>query len=543
MTTFKQTLKPIRIQRLVTFFFQLLSILFSLSQPILIGYLIDQISQINQGGRMDAIYHTIFLLVLVSILDFLIYYIKDFFFQQTLSKGIMLMRYHVMSAALGEPLSSFNHQENGDKLNKILNDSETYAKYLVYLIPETIIFMTRLLIIYSIFFVTSFELTVIIFGIFVAYTCIYLALNKSIKPRIQTESESYSKVMEDTVELLQGRETIKLGLKDTFFKRRFQDSLNRYLDSKTQVLRVSSLDSAFMNFFYSIIPITILGVGVFLVLQGKLTLGSLFTLQSYTHWILDPVFSIATLNRLKQQADVALPRLQEFFKHEESVERPVLKQNLSRIQTLELQKVCFAYESNQNMIQELDLRLEVGSRLAVVGQTGSGKSTLSKLLLGILHPTSGHILVNGQNLFDFETEDLLVRISYLPQDVFLFAAGVRENIQFDQGWELSEQVIEGLHLEDLLGREVDSKHSLSGGERQRIGIARSLNRSVDVLIYDEPTSALDQATEDSVVATIASYLDENPAIFIAITHRKKILEICNQQLELTGGGSWQLSSI
>ncbi|HFI0455159.1 TPA: ABC transporter ATP-binding protein [Streptococcus suis] len=543
MTTLKQTLKPIRIQRLVTFFFQLLSILFSLSQPILIGYLIDQISQINQGGRMDAIYHTIFLLVLVSILDFLIYYTKDFFFQQTLAKGIMLMRYHVMSAALGEPLSSFNHQENGEKLNKILNDSETYAKYLVYLIPETIIFMTRLLIIYSIFFVTSFELTVIIFGIFVAYTCIYLALNKSIKPRIQTESESYSKVMEDTVELLQGRETIKLGLKDTFFKRRFQDSLNRYLVSKTQVLRVSSLDSAFMNFFYSIIPITILGVGVFLVLQGKLTLGSLFTLQSYTHWILDPVFSIATLNRLKQQADVALPRLQEFFKHEETVERPVLKQKLSRIQTLELQKVCFAYESNQNMIQELDLRLEVGSRLAVVGQTGSGKSTLSKLLLGILHPTSGHILVNGQNLFDFETEDLLVRISYLPQDVFLFAAGVRENIQFDQGWELSEQVIAGLHLEDLLGREVDSKHSLSGGERQRIGIARSLNQSVDVLIYDEPTSALDQATEDSVVATIASYLDENPAIFIAITHRKKILEICNQQLELTGGGSWQLSSI
>ncbi|HFI0114039.1 TPA: ABC transporter ATP-binding protein [Streptococcus suis] len=543
MTTFKQTLKPIRIQRLVTFFFQLLSILFSLSQPILIGYLIDQISQINQGGRMDDIYHTIFLLVLVSILDFLIYYIKDFFFQQTLAKGIMLMRYHVMSAALGEPLSSFNHQENGDKLNKILNDSETYAKYLVYLIPETIIFMTRLLIIYSIFFVTSFELTVIIFGIFVAYTCIYLALNKSIKPRIQTESESYSKVMEDTVELLQGRETIKLGLKDTFFKRRFQDSLNRYLVSKTQVLRVSSLDSAFMNFFYSIIPITILGVGVFLVLQGKLTLGSLFTLQSYTHWILDPVFSIATLNRLKQQADVALPRLQEFFKHEESVERPVLKQKLSRIQTLELQKVCFAYESNQNMIQELDLRLKVGSRLAVVGQTGSGKSTLSKLLLGILHPTSGHIFVNGQNLFDFETEDLLVRISYLPQDVFLFAAGVRENIQFDQGWELSEQVIAGLHLEDLLGREVDSKHSLSGGERQRIGIARSLNQSVDVLIYDEPTSALDQATEDSVVATIASYLDENPTIFIAITHRKKILEICNQQLELTGGGSWQLSSI
>lgn len=543
MTTFKQTLKPIRIQRLVTFFFQLLSILFSLSQPVLIGYLIDQISQINQGGRMDAIYHTIFLLVLVSILDFLIYYIKDFCFQQTLAKGIMLMRYHVMSAALGEPLSSFSHQENGDKLNKILNDSETYAKYLVYLIPEIIIFTTRLLIIYSIFFVTSFELTVIIFGIFVSYTCIYLALNKSIKPRIQTESESYSKVMEDTVELLQGRETIKLGLKDTFFKRRFQDSLNRYLVSKTQVLRVSSLDSAFMNFFYSIIPITILGVGVFLVLQGKLTLGSLFTLQSYTHWILDPVFSIATLNRLKQQADVALPRLQEFFKHEESVERPVLKQKLSRIQTLELQKVCFAYESNQNMIQELDLRLEVGSRLAVVGQTGSGKSTLSKLLLGILHPTSGHILVNGQNLFDFETEDLLVRISYLPQDVFLFAAGVRENIQFDQGWELSEQVIAGLHLEDLLGREVDSKHSLSGGERQRIGIARSLNRSVDVLIYDEPTSALDQATEDSVVATIASYLDENPAIFIAITHRKKILEICNQQLELTGGGSWQMSSI
>lgn len=543
MITLKQTLKPIRIQRLVTFFFQLLSILFSLSQPVLIGYLIDQISQINQGGRMDAIYHTIFLLVLVSILDFLIYYMKDFFFQQTLAKGIMLMRYHVMSAALGEPLSSFSHQENGDKLNKILNDSETYAKYLVYLIPEIIIFTTRLLIIYSIFFVTSFELTVIIFGIFVAYTCIYLALNKSIKPRIQTESESYSKVMEDTVELLQGRETIKLGLKETFFKRRFQDSLNRYLVSKTQVLRVSSLDSAFMNFFYSIIPITILGVGVYLVLQGKLTLGSLFTLQSYTHWILDPVFSIATLNRLKQQADVALPRLQEFFKHEESVERPVLKQELSRIQTLELQKVCFAYESNQNMIQELDLRLEVGSRLAVVGQTGSGKSTLSKLLLGILHPTSGHILVNGQNLFDFETEDLLVRISYLPQDVFLFAAGVRENIQFDQGWELSEQVIAGLHLEDLLGREVDSKHSLSGGERQRIGIARSLNRSVDVLIYDEPTSALDQATEDSVVATIASYLDENPAIFIAITHRKKILEICNQQLELTGGGSWQLSSI
>lgn len=541
MTDFKNILKPIIPLRVTAFIMQLFSIALSLAQPVLIGRLLDVINQVGHGTEFNTVTQLTIILIVVSLLDFVVYYLKDYLFSKALYTGINLMREHVLSLALNQPASVLERGHVGDMLNKILNDSELYAKYMIYQIPDTVIVFIRLVAIYTICITMSLPLTGVLAGVFIVYLSIYLLINKKIRPLINNELARYSDVMNQAQEAMDGFETIKINVEEDYFIARFGKSLKTYLKSKLRVQRFNSLDNALLNFFYAIIPILILGVGAYFIVSKQITLGVLLIFYSFNHWIIEPVYTLAGLNRIRQQAVVAFPRLQTFMKETSSEALGVEKSPIQSIKTIELTNVGFAYDESKVIIENLSLKLQTGSRLAITGESGSGKSTLAMLLLGIIKPDHGELLVNGQALKNIEAKSYLNQCAYMPQEIFLFSESVQENITFGrENPNFPSEMLRKLKLEDVLTRQVKDVRELSGGEKQRLGIARSMYRMPSLIIYDEPTASLDEGMERQIIQAIDDFLALNPCIFIAITHRKSILEICNQQLHLDGNSRIEL---
>lgn len=229
MTDFKSILKPITPLRVIAFIMQLFSIALSLAQPVLIGRLLDVINQVGHGTEFNTVTQLTIILIVVSLLDFVVFYLKDYLFSKALYTGINLMREHVLALALNQPASVLERGHVGDMLNKILNDSELYAKYMIYQIPDTVIVFIRIIAIYTICITLSLPLTGVLAAVFIVYLSIYLLINKKIRPLINEELASYSEVMNQAQEAMDGFETIKINVEEDYFIARFGKSLKTYL--------------------------------------------------------------------------------------------------------------------------------------------------------------------------------------------------------------------------------------------------------------------------------------------------------------------------
>lgn len=537
MFPFQSVLRPILKLRIISFIFQVISIILSLIQPLLIGRLFDKINYTGNDSSFDSVIALSIILVIVSLLDFIIYFLKEYSFSKLLAKGANLMRENTLSSVLKLSLKSFEDKDKGDTLNKILNDSDLYASYAVSAIPQFIIIFIRVISIYIILFRMNAALTVIVITIFLIYLFLYFYINKHIRPHIQSERSTYSNVMTYAQETIDGFSTIKIDGKEAYFKKRFSSVLQQYLTTKIAVQRYVSLGNGLLNLFYAIIPVIVLSVGAYYVINNQITLGIVIAFYSYTHWIIDPVYSLSDLNKLRQQAKAVLPRLLELNTVEESDNKKIIE----KIECLEIQNISFFYNETHEILRDLSLVLKPGMRIAITGESGIGKSTLAKLILGLMPPKKGLITANGMSLEKIDLKSYLCKCSYLPQDIFLFSDNLASNISFSSeldSW--LEETISKCYLNNIFERSDFTIDKLSGGEKQRIALARAIYRKPSVLICDEPTSSLDENTEQAVIKTIDKYLKNHSCIFVVITHRKSLLNICDVELKLKGSGEFDI---
>lgn len=529
---FRSVLRPIRGLRILAFILQISSIALSLAQPLLIGRLLDAINAAAAGSSMQPVTRLSLILGGISLVDFVIYWMKDFYLAKTVAAGVKRMRGFMMDETLARPIRQGLGMEKGDVLNRLLNDAETYAHYLTVELPEFALIALRVAAIYIILFVMNPVLATTAAGIFTLYLTLHLLINRRLRARMKEERAAYSGVVQGAQETLDGFDCVKVNGQEKFFARRFGDVLSGYFSEKIRVQGYNSLSNGLLNFFYAIIPVVVLAVGASLVVSGRNSLGTVIAFYSYTHWIIEPVYTLADLNRLRQQALAALPRLKEMA----GDARGEKKSPTPPVETLSLDRVSFHYREDAPLLQGLNLELKRGDRLAVTGRSGIGKTSLAHLILGLQSPISGEIRVNGLPLDSLEEESYLRRCAYLPQEVFLFSGSAKENIAFTKDPETwFEEAVSLSRLGFLNGREELTPGGLSGGEKQRLGLARAFYRKPDILICDEPTAALDEGMERLIVQGVDAYLKKHPCMFIVITHRKPVLGICDRVISLGEG--------
>ena len=229
----------------------------------------------------------------------------------------------------------------------------------------------------------------------------------------------------------------------------------------------------------------------------------------------------------------------------EDLQLPVRKEGDEPVdfqRTIRADNISFSYVENKRILSRIGLTIHKGEKLAVVGESGGGKSTLIDLLIGLHTPDEGALYVDDVQITDKNIRAWRRRIGYIPQTIYLFDGTVAENISFGSEYDEAriEQILKLVRLWDML-QERDGIHTrvgdggvqLSGGQKQRIGIARALYNEPDVLVLDEATSALDTETEAQIMQEIYQLSADKTLIVIA--HRLSTIELCDRRIEIHHG--------
>jgi ABC-type multidrug transport system fused ATPase/permease subunit len=310
-------------------------------------------------------------------------------------------------------------------------------------------------------------------------------------------------------------------------ERRFRDVNLEYRAANQRTIVLNGLYFPFVDFLSAIATAIVLGYGGYLVFDDNMTVGTLFAFVGYLANFFDPVQQLSQLYNTFLSAVAALDKITEVLDEEpEIVDRPDAIE-LPRIEgEVRFESVRFGYGKGADVLHGISLDVPAGTTVALVGHTGAGKSTIAKLLARFYEPRSGRITIDGHDLAHVTQESLRRQLGVVPQEGFLFAGTVRENIAFGKPDAAPEEIVRAaktvgahefvLELEDGYETNLQERGTrLSSGQRQLVALARALLADPGILILDEATSAVDIGTERKIERALRLLLADRTAFIIA----------------------------
>ncbi len=371
---------------------------------------------------------------------------------------------------------------------------------------------------------------------------LHLPRAKRLSRKAMEEQAQFSAHM---VEGISGVDTIKSYSMERQRTHQSEDRLVKVIQSVFSLQMLSISLTTVGLIVNSAAGLAILWYGSHRVIAGELTPGQLLFFYTMLGYMLGPLERLASANLSLQDAIIAMDRLYQVMDLEtEQDQRDDLVQLSALEHSIELDDVHFQYGCREEVIKGISLRIDRGSKVAIVGQSGCGKSTLLKLLTRKYNPTQGKLLIDGIDLRDYQLDSLRNRIAVVEQEPFVFSGSVRENVAMGNTRADASQIARAIaaagldrfvadlpqRYETLIG---ERGANLSGGQKQRLAIARALVRHPDVLIFDEATSHLDTATERAIQQNLRSEFDGKTVIMVA--HRLSTIRDADQIIVMDAG--------
>jgi ATP-binding cassette, subfamily B, bacterial len=347
-------------------------------------------------------------------------------------------------------------------------------------------------------------------------------------------SHAYSSVRErlglvtaTLAEDISGMRVVQAFTREQANTRRFREISDHYRQANQQTVVLNGLYFPFVDLLATVALAVVLGYGGHLYFQGALTIGTLFAFMLYVQNFFDPVQDLSQLYGTFLSATAALDKITDVLDEEpEVVDRPGAG-DLAEIEgRVRFEAVRFAYGRGDEVLHGIDLDVPAGTTVALVGHTGAGKSTIAKLLARFYDPTDGRITIDGVDLRDVAQASLRRQLGVVPQEGFLFAGTVRENIAFGRPDATPDQIVAaaqavGAHefvmrLEDGYETQLGERGlRLSLGQRQLVAFARALLADPHILVLDEATSSVDIGTERRIENALQTLLADRTAFVIA----------------------------
>jgi ABC-type multidrug transport system fused ATPase/permease subunit len=324
-----------------------------------------------------------------------------------------------------------------------------------------------------------------------------------------------------------GMRVVQSFTRESARRRNFEEVNAHYRAANQQTVITNGLYFPFVDFLSAVATAVVLGYGGYMVAGGELTVGTLFAFILYVSNFFDPVQQLSQLYNTFLAAVAALDKIMDVMDEEPEVRDRPGAGELGRIDGhVELRNLRFGYGEGPEVLHGLDLDVPAGTTVALVGHTGAGKSTIAKLLARFSDPREGSITVDGTDLRDVTQESLRRQLGIVPQEGFLFAGSVRDNIAFGRADATNEEIraaasAVGAHdfimrLEDGYETDVQERGTrLSLGQRQLVAFARALLADPRILILDEATSSVDIGTERRIETALRTLLAGRTAFVIA----------------------------
>jgi ATP-binding cassette, subfamily B, multidrug efflux pump len=471
-----------------------------------------------------------------------------YFMRQTLIVMSRLIEYDLKNEIYDHyqtlPLSFYRKNNTGDLMARISEDVSRVRMYLGPAIMYSLnLIVTFIMVISSMISVSPTLSLYVLIPLPILSISIYY-VNNLINKRSEEIQQSMSGLSTFVQEAYSGIRVLKAFVREDDFARKFEVESENY---RTKSLRLTKVDALFNPLILALIGLsTIITVyiGGIEVIKGNITPGIIAEFIIYINLLTWPVTSLGWVTSIIQRAAASQKRINEFlnFKTTITSEKNIKKEVGGEI---EFKNVNFVYkDSGIKAISNINLKINAGETIAIVGSTGSGKSTLANLLTRMYDPDSGKILVDGIDLKDYNISSYRSQVGFVPQDVFLFSDTIKNNIVFGADHIAEEAIIKAAKDSDLLntiksfpeGFETklgERGVTLSGGQKQRVSIARAIVRNPKILILDDCLSAVDTKTEDAILNSLKSIMEDKTSIIIS--HRVSSVKLADRIIVLEDG--------
>ncbi len=326
-------------------------------------------------------------------------------------------------------------------------------------------------------------------------------------------------------ETFSGIRVIKSYVREKDTLEKFDSACLDYKQESLSLAKVQAIFAPLMLLLIGLSTILTIYIGGIEVSKGRFTTGNIAEFVFYINMLTWPVASLGWLASLVQRAAASQERINDFLKTEPEI---ISKENidLKQIGTIDFNAVTFIYpDTGITALKDINLTIKKGEKIAIVGRTGSGKSTIAELLLRTYDVSSGRISLNGTDIQELNIGSYREKIGYVPQDVFLFSDSINQNIRFGQEAATDEAIIEAaswsvVHkdIAQLPGKYNtvvgERGVTLSGGQKQRISIARALVKDPELVILDDCLSAVDAVTEKQILEKFNQALTNKTLVFV-----------------------------
>jgi ABC-type multidrug transport system fused ATPase/permease subunit len=494
-------------------------------------------------------YHLLYPLVGTVLAATLIQGLTSFALTQTLSKAaqrlITELRRRVQEHVGRLSVSYYDANKTGMLVSRIMSDVEGVRN----LIGTGLVDFAGGLLTAVIAFAVLIRISPVMTAIAFAFLLVFgLGLRKAfriIRPIFRERAKINAEVTGRLTESLGGVRVVKGYHAEAREHDVFSSGVERLLQNVFKTLTATSVMSLSSSTLMGVIGAIVMFMGTRQILAGKLTLGGFFTYTMFLGYLAAPLFQVVGIGTQITEAIAGLERTREVLDETPENEDPDRTIALGTIRgDLQFQDVSFAYEQQKTVLHDVSFHAQPGSVTALVGSSGSGKSTIIGLIAAFHKPNDGAVLVDGIDLAKVRLEDYRTQLGMVLQDSFLFDGSIRENVAFSKPDATEEEILRACRIArvDEFAEKYELKYDtiigergvkLSGGQRQRVSIARAILANPRILILDEATSSLDSESE-ALIQQGLSYLMQGRTTFV-IAHRLSTIRRADQILVVEGG--------
>lgn len=545
------SLKPYKAKIMVVFMFSILSTLFTIVGPKVLGNATTElyngvIAKLNNTGSINFNkLHTILItLLILYIISAIFNYVQGVVVSKISAKYTMDLRRKVNRKMERLPLKYFDKKSHGEVLSLITNDIDKISQNLSNALTETVTCIVALLGMLIMMFSINVTMTLAI--IIILPICMMLTIKIASKGQkyFTYRQEGLAKVDTKVEEMLRNHNIIKVFNSEDKILKDFNKENDSLANSTWKSNFIGGIMHPIMMLIGNLSYVVIAFLGGLFVIKGKITVGNIQSFITYAKNFTNPIGNLASIMTELESMIAASERVEDYLLEEEEkkLENPVLLENVKGNITFD--HVKFGYDENKPIIKDFSAYVEKGKKIAIVGPTGSGKTTLVKLLMRFYDVNSGSILIDGINIQDVDRNELRKNIGMVLQDTWLYSDTIMENIRYGKLDATDDEVIEAskeaqVHhfiqtLPNSYNMQINEETSnISEGQKQLLTIARAILRDPKVLILDEATSSVDTRTEELIQKAMDSLMKGRTSFIIA--HRLSTIKNADLILVLKDG--------
>ncbi|MDT8717783.1 ABC transporter ATP-binding protein [Clostridium sp. 19966] len=527
-------LSAYKISIIVVFIFAIASSAFNVAGPKILGHATTKLTEgivakLTGKGNIDFDYIGQIMLILIAlyVLSALFGYIQGWIMSNVSMKVSYDFRKQISEKINRMPLKYFDGTNHGEVLSRVTNDVDTLSQTLNQSLGQIITSVTTVVGVLIMMFTISWQMTIVaLFIIPISMGLIMFIVKKSQK-YFKQQQDFLGNVNGHVEEMYGGHVVVKAfnGEKESIEK---FDKLNNQLYGaawKSQFL--TSIMMPLMNFVGNLGYVAVCILGGYLASNGSITVGDIQAFIQYVRQFTQPIAQIANISNILQQTAASAERVFEFLDEAEEVaetDKPTKLENVEG--SVEFKDVHFGYNPDKIIVNDFSSKVKPGQRVAIVGPTGAGKTTMIKLLMRFYDVNSGAILVDGHDIRDFTRNDLRSMFGMVLQDTWVYNGTIMENIRYGRLDATDEEVkaaARAAHVDSFVHNLPDGYNmvlneeasNVSQGQKQLITIARAILANPKILILDEATSSVDTRTEVQIQKAMNNLMKNRTSFIIA----------------------------